>query len=142
MQAPTAPQTRCTGIIGYPRDRIAATKVRAITARAERPPTAIAGHLPQEKGLNTNVQIKTPTELVKSLGKTVEGQNQTHQNWIEALTMAHHCQFKALTKTHHNQIEALTETRSQPVDRLKLAMGVLLETMEQTHSQLIQFSSN
>jgi gas vesicle protein len=99
---PVAPQTKCTEINAHLRDRIVATKVRALAAKAERLAAAATTHLSQEKGMNTNIQIKTLTDLVKSLAKTIEDQKQTHQNQIEALT-----------KMHRNHIEALTKTITQ-----------------------------
>jgi hypothetical protein len=68
---PTAPQTKRTEVNAYLRDHIVATKFPELAAKAERPAAAMT-HSSQEKGTNTSVQIKTLTELVKSLAKAIE----------------------------------------------------------------------
>jgi hypothetical protein len=75
---PAAPQTKRTEINGHLRDRIVATKVRALAAKAERPPAPASNHSSQEKGINTNIQIKNLTDTVKSLVKAMEDQKQIH----------------------------------------------------------------
>jgi hypothetical protein len=69
---PTAPQTKRAEVNAYLRDHIVATKVRELAAKAERPMAASMTHSSQKKGTNTSVQIKTLTELVKSLAKAIE----------------------------------------------------------------------
>jgi hypothetical protein len=70
--APAAPQTKRTEINAHLRDRIVATKVRTLAAKAERLAAAATTYSLQEKGMNTNIQIKTLTDLVKSLVKVLE----------------------------------------------------------------------
>ena len=96
---PAAPQTKRTEVNDHLRNRIVAAKVRALTAKAERPVAAATTHSSQEKGTNTSAQIKTLTDLVKSLVKAMEDQEQKHQNQIEVLT-----------RIHENQIETITTT--------------------------------
>jgi hypothetical protein len=69
---PAAPQTKRTEINAYLCDHIVATKVRAIATKAERPTAATTTHSPQEKSMNTSVQIRILTDLVKSLAKAIE----------------------------------------------------------------------
>jgi hypothetical protein len=90
---------------------------------------AATTHSSQEKGTNTSVQIKTLTDLVKSLAKAMENQKQTHQNQIEALT-----------KMHENQIETITKTVTQQIDTLKEEMAGMAEQI-QTQLSSIQTSS-
>jgi hypothetical protein len=54
---PAAPQTKRTEVNAHLRDRIVATKVRALAAKAERPAAATTTHSSQEKSTNTSVQI-------------------------------------------------------------------------------------
>ena len=126
---PAAPQTKRTEVNGHLRDRIVATKVRALAAKAERPAAAATNHSSQEKGTNTNVQIKTLTDLVKSLVKAMEDQEQKHQNQIEALT-----------RMHANQIETITTTVTQQIVTLKEEMAGMAEQI-QTQLSSLQISS-
>jgi hypothetical protein len=64
------------------------TKVGALAAKAERRAAATATNSSQGKGTSTR-QIKTLTDLIKSLVKATEDQNRTHQNQVEALTRMH-----------------------------------------------------
>ncbi|KIM96747.1 hypothetical protein OIDMADRAFT_32665 [Oidiodendron maius Zn] len=66
---PVALQTKRTEINGYLRDRSVAIKVRALAAKAERPLVPALNHSLQEKGINTNIQIKNLTDTIKSLMK-------------------------------------------------------------------------
>jgi hypothetical protein len=126
---PAVPQTKRTEVNAHLRDRIVATKVRALAAKAERPAAAATTHSSQEKGTNTSVQIKTLTDLVKSLVKAMEDQKQSHQNQIEALT-----------EMHQTQIETITKTVTQQIDTLKGEMAVMVEQI-QTQLSSIQTSS-
>ena len=126
---PAAPQTKRTEVNGHLRDRIVATKVRALATKAERPAAAVTTHSSHEKGTNTSVQIKTLTDLVKSLVKAMEDQKQTHQNQIETLT-----------EMHENQIETITKTVTQQIDTLKEEMAGMSEQI-QTQLSSIQISS-
>jgi hypothetical protein len=120
---PAAPQTKRTEVNAHLRDRIVAAKVPALAAKAERPAAAATTHSSQEKGTNTSVQIKTltdlVTDLVKSLAKAMENQKQTHQNQIEALI-----------KMHENQIEAITKPVIQQIDFVKGEMAAMTEKTE------------
>ena len=137
---PAAPQTKRTEINGHLRDRIVATKVRALAAKAERPPAPASNHSSQEKGINTNIQIKNLTDTVKSLVKAMEDQKQIHQNQMEALTKVHENHIKALTKMHENQIETIATTVTQQIDTLKEEMAGMAEQI-QTQLSSIQISS-
>ena len=77
---PAAPQTKRTEVNDHLRNRMVAAKVRALAAKAERPAAAATTHSSQEKGTNTSVQIKTLTDLVKSLVRAMEDQKQAHQD--------------------------------------------------------------
>ena len=79
---PAAPQTKRTEVNDHLRNRMVAAKVRALAAKAERPAAAATTHLSQEKGTSTSVQIKTLTDLVKSLVRAMEDQKQAHQDQI------------------------------------------------------------
>jgi hypothetical protein len=126
---PAAPQTKRTEVNGHLRDRIVATKVRALAAKAERPAAAATNHSSQEKGTNNSAQIKTLTDLVKSLVKAMEDQEQKHQNQIDALT-----------SMHANQIETITTTVTQQIDTLKEEMAGMAEQI-QTQLSSLQISS-
>lgn len=142
-EGPAAPLSKRVEVSSHLKDRIVATKIRALAAKAERPVAATTNPSSQEKGGNTNAQIKTLTDLVKSLMKAMEDQKQTHQNQIVALTKTHQNQIEALTKTYQNQIEALTKTITQQIDSLKGEVTEMAAKTEQIHSQLasIQASS-
>jgi hypothetical protein len=133
---PAAPQTKRTEVNDHLRNRMVAAKVRALAAKAERPTAAATTHSSQEKGTSTSAQIKTLTDLVKSLVRAMEDQKQAHQDQIEALT-----------KMHENQIETITKTVTQQIDTLKEEMAGVKEEMagmaEQIQTQLsgIQTSS-
>ena len=116
---PAAPLTRHIEVNGYLRDRIVATKVCALAAKTERPAAAVTTHSSQEKGTNTSAQIKTLTDLVKSVVKAIEDQRQIHQNSIEALT-----------KIHENQIETIAKTVTQQIDTLKEEMARMVEQIQ------------
>jgi hypothetical protein len=128
--APSAPQTKRTEMSAHLRDRIVATKVRAMAAKAERPAAATTTHSSQEKSMNTNVQIRILRDLVKSLAKAIEDQKQTHQNQTEALINKHESQIEALTKMHENQIETITKTVTRQIDTLKEEMAGMAEQIQ------------
>jgi hypothetical protein len=67
IPTPAALQTRYTDINAHLRERVAATKVRAMAAKAERPAAAAMPYSSQEKGINTSTQIKTLADLVSHL---------------------------------------------------------------------------
>lgn len=125
---PAAPQSKC--ISAHLRDRVVAAKVQALAAKAERPTATASHHASQEKG-TTNAQIKTLTDLVKSLMKAMEEQNVIHQNQIETIT-----------KTHQNQIEALAKTITQHFDALKWEMADMAAKTEQIYSQLASIQAS
>ena len=54
---PAALQIKHTEIYGHLRDRILATKIRALAAKAERPAGATTIHSLQDKGTNASIQI-------------------------------------------------------------------------------------
>jgi hypothetical protein len=137
---PAAPQTKRTEINAHLRDRIVATKVRAMAAKAERPAAATTTHSSQEKSTNTSVQIRILTDLVKSLAKAIEDQKQTHQNQTEALIKKHESQIETLTKKHENQIDTITKTVTQQIDKLKGEMAMMAEQI-QTQLSSIQTPS-
>ncbi|KAK9334217.1 hypothetical protein V1521DRAFT_420211 [Lipomyces starkeyi] len=86
---PAAPQTKRTEINAHLRERIVATKVRAMAAKAERPAAATTTHSSQEKSTNTSVQIRILTDLVKSLANAIKDQKKIHQIQTEALIKQH-----------------------------------------------------
>jgi hypothetical protein len=65
------------------------------------------------------------TDLVKSLVKAMEGQEQKHQNQIEALT-----------RMHENQTETITATVTQQSDTLKEEMAGIAEQIKTQLSSL------
>jgi hypothetical protein len=94
---PAAPQAKRTEINAHLKERIVATKVKALTAQAGERPTTMAAtpsHSAHEKAMSTaNTQTKTLTGFVKSLlGMTEEQEEHTDQ-------------LEALTKTFTQQIE-------------------------------------
>jgi ABC-type Zn uptake system ZnuABC Zn-binding protein ZnuA len=99
-KAPAAPRSKRTEISSHPKERIVATKVKALTAKAGERPTTMAAtpnHSAHEKAMPTaNTQIKVLTDLVKSLLRTMEEQKEEHAYQLEALT-----------KTFTQQIETL-----------------------------------
>ena len=130
---PAAPQIRRTEINGHLRERIVATKVRALAAKAA---GATTNHSSQEKGTHASTQIKTLTDLVNVLSKVVEEQKEIHQKQIGTLTRMHQNQVDALTKMHQNQIETLTKMMTQQIDAFKGEITVITERTGQIHDQL------
>jgi hypothetical protein len=98
---PVAPQSKRTKINAYLKERIVATKVKALIAKAGERPTTMAAtlnHLAHEKAVPiANTQIKVLIDLVKSLLEAMEGQTSA---------------MEKLRKEHANQIEVLTRTFS------------------------------
>jgi hypothetical protein len=98
---PAAPQSKRMEINAHLKERIVATKVKALTAKAGERPTTMAAtlnHSAHEKVVPTaNAQIKVLTDLVKSLLEAMEGQTSA---------------MEELRKEHANQIEVLTRTFS------------------------------
>ncbi len=96
--APAAPQSKRPEVSSQLKERIVATKVEALTAKAgERPTTttATSNQLAHEKAnTNASAQINVLTDLVKSLLKAMEGQTSA---------------MEELKREHANQIEALTK---------------------------------
>ena len=74
--APAAPQSKRTEINAHLKERIVATKVKALTAKAGERPAIIAAtlnHSAHEKAVSSaNTQIKVLTDLVKSLLEAIE----------------------------------------------------------------------
>ncbi|KAH6666896.1 hypothetical protein B0J14DRAFT_191937 [Halenospora varia] len=105
--APGAPQSKRLEISSHLKERIVATKVKALTAKVgERPgtTTATSNQLAHEKAnTSASAQINMLTSLVKSLLKAMEG----HTSAVEALKREHANHIEALTKTFAGQIEAL-----------------------------------
>src|ERR1700710_3310506 len=75
-EAPTAPQGKRPEVSSHLKERIVATKVKALTAKTgERPATmaAIPNQLTHDKAnTSANTQIKVLTDLVKSLLRAIE----------------------------------------------------------------------
>jgi hypothetical protein len=87
--APTAPQPKRTETSAFLKDRVVATKIRALSAKTGERSTTTGATLSQwatEKTPTTgNGQIKVLTDLVRSLVKAMEEQKQTHADQIENL---------------------------------------------------------
>jgi hypothetical protein len=112
--APGAPQQKRTEISSHLKDRIVATKIQALSAKAgERPPTTTASssQLANENATAaSNAEIKLPNDLVTSLLKATEEQS--------AL-------IEGQRKEHANQIEILTKTFTQQIEALKAEVTVI-----------------
>lgn len=117
--APAAPQSKRTEINASLKERIVATKVKALTAKAgERPATMAAtlNHSAHEKAVSSaNTQIKVLTDLVKSLLEAMEGQTSA---------------MEELKKEHANQIEVLTRSFTQQIEMLKAQVTEMTEKIE------------
>jgi hypothetical protein len=116
---PAAPQSKRMEINAHLKERIVATKVKALTAKAGERPTTMAAtlnHSAHEKVVPTaNAQIKVLTDLVKSLLEAMEGQTSA---------------MEELRKEHANQIEVLTRTFSQQIETLKVQVTEMTEKIE------------
>jgi hypothetical protein len=116
---PAAPQSKRTEINAHLKERIVATKVKALTTKAgERPATMAAtlNHSAHEKAVSTaNMQIKVLTDLAKSLLEAMEGQTSA---------------MEELKKEHANQIEVLTRTFTQQIETLKAQVTEMTEKIE------------
>lgn len=116
---PAAPQSKRTEINAHLKERIVATKVKALTAKSGERPATMAATLNRsalEKAVPTaNTQIKVLTDLVKSLLEAMEGQTSA---------------MEELRKEHANQIEVLTRTFSQQIETLKAQVTVMTEKIE------------
>jgi phage-related minor tail protein len=115
-ETPAAPQAKRMEISSHPKERIVATKVKALAAKAgERPATmAATPSQPAHEKANTgaSAQIKALTDLVKSLLKAMEGQTSA---------------MEELKKEHANQIEALTRTFTGQIETLKAEVAQLIQ---------------
>ncbi len=112
IEAPAAPQAKRLEASSHLKERIVATKVKALTAKAgERSAamTATPNHPAHEKAVpSANTQIKALTDLVKSLLRTMEEQKEEHTNQLEALT-----------KTFTQQIDMLKAQVTEMMDRIE-----------------------
>lgn len=115
-EPPAAPQSKRTEISSHFKERIVATKVKALTAKAgERPATmaATSNHLAHEKAnTSANAQIKVLTDLVKSLLRAMEEQKEEHVTQIEALT-----------RTFTQQMEALKEEVTDMTEKIQTQLS-------------------
>lgn len=106
---PAAPQPKRTDINAHPRDRIVATRLRALSAKAGEHLAPTAAALSQgaakKTTSTTNMQIKVLTDLVKSLLKAMEEQKEEHANQIETLTKT----FTQQIETVKAQVTEMTE---------------------------------
>jgi hypothetical protein len=125
--APGASQSRRPEISPHLRERVVATKVRALTAKAgERPATMAAtpNQLAQEKSnASANTQIKVLTDLVKSLLRTMEEQKAEHASQLETLT-----------KTFTQQIEMLKAQVTEMTDKIETQLSNILPSQSATPS--------
>lgn len=109
--ASAAPQSKRPEISSHFRERIVATKVKALTAKAgERPATtaAILNQGSHEKTISATTQLKMLTQLVTSLLKAMEEQKQEHAD----------------------QMETLTKTFTQQIDTLKAEVAEMTEKIQ------------
>jgi hypothetical protein len=114
---PAAPPSKRTEINAHLRERIVATKVKALTAKVgERSATMAAApnHPAHEKAVpSANTQIKVLTDLVKSLLGAMEGQTSA---------------MEELKKGHANQVEVLTRTFTEQIETLKVEVAELIQS--------------
>ena len=107
--APAAPKSKRTEISLHLKERVVATKVKALTAKAGERPAAMAAtsnQLAHEKAnASASAQIKVLTDLVKSLLKTMEEQKEEHANQLEMLTKT----FTQQIETLKAQVTGMTE---------------------------------
>ena len=124
---PAAPQAKRTEISAHLRGRIAMTKVQALAAKADR--SAATATVPnptsQEKG-TTHAQIRSLTDLVKSLIKTIEDQNLTHQHQIESITKTSTRQIEVLK----GEVATMTKTFTQQIDMLKGEIAAMTDQIQ------------
>ncbi|KAF4619073.1 hypothetical protein G7Y89_g14773 [Cudoniella acicularis] len=115
--APAAPQSKRPEVSSHLKERIAATKVKALTAKAGVRPTtttATSNQLAHEKAnTSASAQINVLTDLVKSFLKATEGQTSA---------------MEELKREHANQIEALTKTFAGQIETLKTEVAELIQT--------------
>ena len=115
-EAPAAPQAKRTGISSHPKERIVATKVKALAAKAGERPAAVAATPNQPvhemSNISTNTQIKVLTDLVKSLLRTIEEQKEEHVT-----------QIKSLTRTFTEQIEALKAEVTDMTEKIQTQLS-------------------
>lgn len=116
IEAPTAPQAKRPEVNSHLKERIVATKVKALTAKAgERPATMAAtlNHSTHEKPmLAANAQVKVLTDLVKSLLRAMEEQKEEHANQLETLT-----------KTFTQQIETLKAQVTEMTEKIETQLS-------------------
>ena len=116
IEAPAAPQAKRPEVSSHLKERIVATKVKALTAKAgERPATIAAtlNHSTHEKAMSTaNAQIKVLTDLVKSLLRAMEEQKEEHANQLETLT-----------KTFTQQIEMLKAQVTEMMEKIETQLS-------------------
>ncbi|PMD33650.1 hypothetical protein L207DRAFT_517696 [Hyaloscypha variabilis F] len=112
IEVPAAPQAKRPEVSSHLKERIVATKVKALTTKAgERPATIAAtpNHSTHEKATSTaNAQVKVLTDLVKSLLRAMEEQKEEHAN-----------QLKTLTKTFTQQIEMLKAQVTEIIEKIE-----------------------
>jgi hypothetical protein len=106
----------------HTKERVVATKVRALAAKAGERTASMAAtlnHSTHEKAASTaNTQIKILTDLVKSLLEATEGQTSA---------------MEELKREHAKQIEVLTRTFTQQIETLQ---GQVAEMTEKIETQL------
>jgi hypothetical protein len=116
IEAPAAPQAKRPEVSSHLKERIVATKVKALTAKAgERPATIAAtlNHSTHEKAMSTaNAQIKVLTDLVKSLLRAMEEQKEEHAYQLETLT-----------KTFTQQIEMLKAQVTEMMEKIETQLS-------------------
>lgn len=116
IEAPAAPQAKRSEVSSHLKERIVATKVKALTAKAgERPATMAAtlNHSTHEKAMSTaNAQVKVLTDLVKSLLRVMEEQKEEHANQLETLT-----------KTFTEQIEMLKAQVTEMTEKIETQLS-------------------
>lgn len=113
---PAAPQSKRTEINAHLKERIVATKVKALAAKTGERPATVAATPNQlvHENANTvaNTQIKVLTDLVKSLLRTVEEQKEEHVTHI-----------KTLTRTFTEQIEALKAEVTDMTEKIQTQLS-------------------
>jgi hypothetical protein len=113
--APAAPQSKRPEISSHFKERIVATKVKALAAKAgERPATTAAapnqgGH---EKTISATAQLKMLTQLVTSLLKAMEEQKQEHAD-----------QMETLTETFTRQINTLKAEVAEMTEKIQIQLS-------------------